>query len=170
MPYAKRIDLEPALLRDAPELAELHTAVAAHLTSIHGKGPWSSETTEKGVLFALRNMRVFVARRRGRIIATLRLTTKKPWAIDKSYFSRSSKPVYLLAMAVAPELQRQGLGRKCLEAVTQIARAWPADAIRLDAYHAKAGAGPFYAKCGYTEVGRVTYRNCPLIYYEQLLS
>jgi hypothetical protein len=50
-----------------------------------------------------------------------------------------------------------------------IAKAWPADAIRLDAYDAPAGAGDFYAKCGYQERGRVVYRNDPLIYYEQIL-
>jgi hypothetical protein len=51
----------------------------------------------------------------------------------------------------------------------RIARDWPADAIRLDAYDAPAGAGGFYATCGYTEVGRVRYRGTPLIYYELLL-
>src|ERR1035437_7340522 len=34
--------------------------------------------------------------------------------------------------------------------VERIAKAWPADAIRLDAYDAEAGAGPFYASCGWT--------------------
>jgi hypothetical protein len=48
--------------------------------------------------------------------------------------------------------------------------ATPADAIPLGAFDAKAGAGPFYARYGYTEVGRVTYRNAPLIYYELLLA
>jgi ribosomal protein S18 acetylase RimI-like enzyme len=52
----------------------------------------------------------------------------------------------------------------------RIARACGADAIRLDAYDATAGAGGFYAKCGFTEKGRVTYRNAPLIYYELLLA
>jgi hypothetical protein len=43
------------------------------------------------------------------------------------------------------------------------------DAIRLDAYDAEAGAGPFYAKCGFEERGRVVYKGDPLIYYELLL-
>jgi GNAT superfamily N-acetyltransferase len=170
MPRSLRIVLDLAAPADAAELASLHTEVAAYLTEVHGRGPWSNETTEKGVLFAIRNSRVFVARRRGRIIATLRLAAKKPWAIDRSYFSRSSKPLYLLAMAIAPDVQRRGIGRKCLDEASRIARAWPADAIRLDAYDAAAGAGPFYARCGFTEVGRATYRNCPLIYYELLLG
>ena len=118
----------------------------------------------------MRHSRVFIAQQDLRIIATLRLATKKPWAIDPTYFSKRKRPVYLLAMAVLPEMQRQGIGRRCLEQARQIAQAWPADAIRLDAYDAKAGAGPFYARCGYTEKGGRTYRNAPLIYYELLLN
>ena len=44
-----------------------------------------------------------------------------------------------------------------------------AAAIRLDAYDSTAGAGGFYARCGYREVGRVTYRGTALIYFESLL-
>jgi hypothetical protein len=33
-----------------------------------------------------------------------------------------------------------------------------------------AGSGSFYAKCGYREVGRVTYRSVPLRYFELLRS
>jgi GNAT superfamily N-acetyltransferase len=163
------INLHPAVPPDAPALARLHTAVAEHLTSLHGQGPWSAKTSERGVLSAMRNMDVFVARQGREIIATVRLATKKPWAIDRSYFSPCQRPLYLLSMAVIPARQRQGVGRRCLEEVKRIAKAWPADAICLDAYDAEAGAGSFYARCGYAEVGRVIYRNAPLIYYELLL-
>jgi GNAT superfamily N-acetyltransferase len=170
MPRSSQFSFKPAKAGDAPALAALHTAVANHLTLQHGRGPWSSGTSEKGVLYALRTSRIFVAREGAQIIATLRLTTKKPWAIDTSYFSACDQPLYLLAMAVAPSRQRQGIGKKCLQAVRPIAKAWSADAIRLDAYDAAAGAGPFYARCGFTEVGRASYRNTPLIYYEMLLG
>ena len=72
-------------------------------------------------------------------------------------------------MAVAPVLQRQGTGRRILEQAKAVAAAWPAEAIRLDAYDAAAGAAPFYSKCGFREVGRVTYRGVPLVYFELLL-
>ena len=165
-----RVHLQPATIEDAPALAALHNAVADHLTGLHGHGPWSSRTSEKGVLYAMRASQVFVAREGREIIATLRLATKKPWAIDTSYFTPCQRPLYLLAMAVTPAKQRRGIGRRCLEEAAKIARAWPADAIRLDAYDADAGAGGFYARCGYAEVGRATYRNTPLIYYELLLN
>jgi predicted N-acetyltransferase YhbS len=72
-------------------------------------------------------------------------------------------------MAVAPELQRQGIGRDLVREGLAVARTWPSQAIRLDAYDAAAGAGEFYAKCGFREVGRVTYRTVPLVYFELLL-
>jgi GNAT superfamily N-acetyltransferase len=165
-----RFSLEPATTDDAAALAALHTAVADDLTRRHGRGPWSSGTSEKGVLNAMRTSSVFVARAGVEIVATLRLATKKPWAIDTSYFAACDRPLYLLAMAVTPAKQRKGIGRRCMKAATRIAKAWPADAIRLDAYDAEAGAGAFYERCGYTEVGRAVYRNAPLIYYEFLLG
>src|SRR5439155_13369756 len=97
------------------------------------------------VLFEMRTGTVWVARRRSRIIATVRLSTRKPWSIDTKYFGACSRPLYLTAMAIDPPLQRKGLGRLCLAAVTKIARRWPADAIRLDAYDAPAGASGFYS-------------------------
>jgi GNAT superfamily N-acetyltransferase len=118
----------------------------------------------------MRHSKVFIARDQTEIIATLQLATKKPWAIDMSYFSPRRKSLYLLAMAVAPEKQRQGIGADCLKQAKQIAQEWPSDAIRLDAFDADAGAGPFYARCGWRERGRVTYRGVPLIYYELLLG
>lgn len=112
---------------------------------------------------------MLVARSGGRIVGTLRLATKKPWAIDRKYFTQVRRPVYLTDMAVDPAVQRTGIGRQLLEYAASVTRSWPADAIRLDSYDANAGAGPFYAKCGLREVGRVTYRGTPLIYFEMVL-
>jgi GNAT superfamily N-acetyltransferase len=72
--------------------------------------------------------------------------------------------LYLLAMAVAPTKQPCGIGTRVLKKSNRLPRRGRRDAIRLDAYDAEAGAGRFYARCGYTEVGRVSYRNTPLIY------
>jgi GNAT superfamily N-acetyltransferase len=157
---------------DAAELSALHTAVAEDLTRQFGQGFWSSGQTERGVLSNLRMprfSRILVARANRRIVGTLRLATKKPWAIDTAYFTAAARPLYLTGMAVRPDLQRKGVGRLLLKEAEALARAWPADAIRLDAFDAEAGAGPFYAKCGFREVARVTYKQDPLVYFELLL-
>lgn len=162
--------LQLATEDDAPALAALHAAVAAPPTAKFGEGHWSRPTTERGVLFAMRHAHVYVARRRGLPIATLTLATKKPWAIDRRYFTAVKRPLYLLSMAVDPALQRGGIGRQCVEQARAFAARWPADAIFLDAYDAEAGAGEFYRKCGFREVGRATYRHTPLVYFEWLIE
>jgi GNAT superfamily N-acetyltransferase len=164
-----RVKLKEAADTDASKIAELRSAVADTLTKHFGCGQWSGIATETGVRYDMRNSKVFVARHDDRLVATLRLTTKKPWAIDRTYFSTSERPVYLLSMAVTPDLQRQGVGKQCMEQIKEICRQWPADAIRLDAYDAPAGAGMFYAKCGFRNVGKAAYRGCPLLYFEWLI-
>ena len=157
---------------DAGALAALHRAVADDLTRRFGEGFWSSAPSERGILSNMRMptfSRILIARSNRRIVATLRLATKKPWAIDTAYFTAATRPLYLTGMAVHPDLQSQGIGRLLLKEAEAIARAWPADAIRLDAFDAAAGAGPFYAKCGFRELAHVTYKKDPLIYFEALL-
>jgi GNAT superfamily N-acetyltransferase len=94
------------------------------------------------------------------------METKKPWAIDLRYFTPVQKAMYLHDVNVAPDLQRSGIGRTLVARAGAVARSWPVDAIRLDAYDGPSGGGPFYKKCGFTEVGRAVYRGVPLVYFE----
>jgi len=158
-----------ATLADVAVIAALQNAVAGALTTRFGAGHWSSFVTERGAALALRHARVRVGRAGRRILTVLRLAPKKPWAIDVSYFTPVKRPLYLTGMAVSVAHQGQGLGRQALQDARAVARAWPADAIRLDAYDAAAGGGGFYAKCGFEGRGRIVYRGNPLTYYELLL-
>jgi ribosomal protein S18 acetylase RimI-like enzyme len=155
---------------ESAAVAGLRSAAARDLTHRYGAGHWSIEPSERGALADLRHAEVWVARDKRAIVGTFRLAAKKPWAIDRAYFTECRRPIYLTNMAVHPEFQRQGIGRRCLDHAIERVRGWPADAIRLDAYDAEAGAGGFYDKCGFREVGRVTYRSTRLVYYELLLN
>jgi len=48
-----KLSFSVATEADALALAALHTAVAEDLTRRFGRGPWSSATSERGVLFGL---------------------------------------------------------------------------------------------------------------------
>jgi GNAT superfamily N-acetyltransferase len=168
-PAAPPLDMLIATERDAVEIASLRTAVADDLSRQFGRGHWSSVVTANSVRRGMPHARLIVVRAAGVMVGTLRLATKKPWAIDRKYFADVAQPLYLTDMAVAPERQRQGVGRRLIAHAQDAARAWPAGSIRLDAYDSLAGAGPFYARCGFTEVGRVTYRGVPLTYFEWLV-
>src|SRR5689334_5476622 len=158
-----------ATLDDVAAIAGLQNAAAGALTARFGPGPWSTLVTERRAALAQRHARVRLGRDGRRILTVLRLATRKPWAIDGSWFTQVTRPLYLTGMAVAVGQQRQGLGRRALEDACAVAEAWPADAIRLDAFDADAGAGGFYARCGFTERGRVVYKGDPLVYFERIV-
>lgn len=158
-----------AKLDDVAAIAALQNAAAGALTARYGPGPWSALVSERGVAFAQRHARVRVGRDGRRIVTVLRLATRKPWAIDVSCFTPVKRPLYLTGMAVLPGHQGQGLGRMALEDACAVAVEWPADSIRIDAFAAEAGAGGFYARCGFTERGRVVYKGDPLVYFERLV-
>jgi GNAT superfamily N-acetyltransferase len=160
------ISFQFAIEADIAALLKLRLAVDADQARRFGDDRWWTTISEKSVARGLKSSRVLVARRRGLIIGALRMETKKPWAIDLRYFTPVRRAVYLHDVNVEPGLQRSGIGRKLVARAKTVARKWLVDAIRLDAYDGAAGGGPFYKKCGFTEVGRTVYRGVPLVYFE----
>jgi GNAT superfamily N-acetyltransferase len=152
---------------DAEEIAALRNSVNADLTRRFSLK--INNVTASGVLLDLRNGQLLVARYKVRIVGSLLLVKKKPWAIDVSYFTPATQPLYVRSMITAPELQRKGIGSRLIKAAIAAAKLSGADAVRLDAFDADHGAEGFYVKCGFAERGRTTYRNAPLVYFEWLL-
>ncbi len=158
-----------ATAADAAAIAALRNATADHLTARHGLGPWSGHCTARGVLAGMRDARILVTTDGALVAATLRLATRKPWAIDATRLTPVARRLYLTHMAVAPERQRRGVGRALLAAAGRAAREWGAQSIALDAFDHPAGAGGFYHRCGFRECGRATYRGAPLVYFEVMV-
>ncbi|MEO6993822.1 MAG: GNAT family N-acetyltransferase [Lacunisphaera sp.] len=166
-----QVKLQAATTEDAESIAALRNAISDDLTFKHGRGPWTAYRTTAAVLADLRNARLVVALHRGEVIASLKLSIAKLPAIDLGHFPKVTRPCYLSAIAVSPELQRQGIGRACLAQAAVLARREKADAIFLEAFdHPTAGVGPFFSKCGYRETGRATHRGIALVYYETSLG
>jgi GNAT superfamily N-acetyltransferase len=151
---------------DIPALLELQLAIDADQAERFGDDRYTTTISEKSIARSLKSSRMVVATRRGRIVGTVRMETKKPWAIDLNYFTPACTAVYLHNVNVNPTLQRTGIGRQLMEYVKQVAKDWPVAAIRLDAYDGPAGGGPFYSKCGFKKLGHAIYRGVPLVYYE----
>ena len=151
---------------DAAAIAAVRVAAADRLTRDFGDGHWSAHTNDAAVARDIKAATVLVARDGETIVGTLTLQTKRPWAIDPQFFTPCPKPLYLVNMAVSPERQRSGIGRALLREALSEARAFSAHALRLDAYHAPAGSGEFYRRCGYIAVGEKSYRGVPLLYFE----
>ena len=156
--------------RDAPALVAMQNRVNEDLSLRYPGGPWQPNATERGMLFGMKHAKVLLALRGSEIAGMLRLQTKKPWAIDIAYFTPAKKAIYLTGMAVDPGFQGKGVGSAMLVEAVRVARDWPADAIRLDAYDREGGAGRFYARNGFVHRGRAVYRNNPLVYFEMVFS
>jgi len=164
-----QIQLRPAQPADVPALVELRAVAAAALTIRHGRGPWSAISTERGIYWEMKTATVFAICEDRLVVGCVRVGTRKPWAIDPEYFTHCARPLYLTSMIIVPEKQGCGVGRACLVEMEKMARCWAADYLRLDAYDAPAGAGGFYRRCGFVEVGRASYRGTPLVYLEKPL-
>jgi GNAT superfamily N-acetyltransferase len=164
-----RLSFAVASLTDASLVAVLRGRAAHDLTLRFGPGHWSGEATASGVVAGMMDSRVIFARRGTAVVATYRLSAVRPWAMHDACFTSCQQPLYLTDMAVLPDLQGRGIGRRCLAHAVRCARQWPANAIRLDAYDAAAGAGLFYEKCGFQKVVRLIHRGVPLVYYERLI-
>lgn len=162
-----RISVRLAVAADIPSIVTVRIAAAEDLTARFGGGHWSGHASERGVAWDLRQGKVLVASRGRSIVGTLKIGTRKPWAIDPSYFTKARRPWYLTNMAVHPKQQRLGIGSALVRECVRLVGVWGGDAVWLDAYDdPQVGAGPFYQKCGFREVGRKTYRVTPLVYYE----
>jgi GNAT superfamily N-acetyltransferase len=175
-----KLTISEATANDVAEILALRLAVSSGMQERFGDHRWSPPISEGSVLRLFKGprtrkadgatlIRILVGRSRGEIVALTRIQTKKPWAFDLKYFKAGANAVYLGDVEVSPMCQGQGFGTQLMAAAVDAARAWPADAVRTSAYDGAAGAGPFYAKCGFREMGRVTYRTTPMIYFEMIL-
>jgi predicted N-acetyltransferase YhbS len=153
---------------DVKALAALRAAIAQDMTGRFGEGAWSAVPSKVTVMKQMRASRVLVARRESKVVGTVRLATAKPLAFDSSAFTPVSQALYVLGLAVAPQMRNRGLGRALMDAAKEAASSSGMDALWLDAYDHEAGAGPFYAKCGFRHVGNTSRNNQSLLYYEWL--
>jgi GNAT superfamily N-acetyltransferase len=157
-----KLTIDEATQSDVAEILALRLAVGARMQERYGDDRWAPPINEGGVLRLFKGPRkrksdgetlskILVGKIRGEIVALTRMQTKRPWAFDLKYFTAGAKAVYLGDVEVSPKWQGQGFGTQLMAAAVDHARAWSVDAVRTSAYDGAAGAGPFYAKCGFRD-------------------
>jgi GNAT superfamily N-acetyltransferase len=165
------VSISVAKRNEAGALVALRTAVAQGMTEQFGVGHWSARPGKAEVVRQLRASQVLVARRDGEIIGTVRLMRASfPAAVDTRAFTPVAEAFYAFGLAVAPHCRGAGIGRRLMEAAKQAARTRGAQALWLDAYEHRAGAGDFYVKCGFRMVGRTNLGDVPLLWFEWLTA
>jgi GNAT superfamily N-acetyltransferase len=160
------ITISRADIKEARALTALRTAVARDMTERFGGGPWSALPNRMVVIRQMRASHVLVARRYDEIIGTVRLAFANTAVFDARMFTPVDTALYVLGLAVSPGSRGRGIGSRIMSVAKEVARSWPAQALWLATYDNSAGAGRFYRKCGFREVGPGVFDDLPLTYYE----
>ncbi len=164
------VRLRQAGLDNLKPVRSILVAAADDLTARFGEGHWSGVRTIATLQKYAGSGTLYVIEADAIVVGTLRLTDLKIGFYRNAWFARPKDPAgYLLDMAVSPDRQHRGLGRRAMEQAERLARQGGLRAIRLDAYQGPAGAGGFYRKCGYDLVHKGEMRGVALEYFEKLL-
>ena len=170
MKGAKDLRCRLATATDAAQIRAVRSAAAEDLTRRFGSGHWSQVSGVRTIRKHLADETTWAGEQSGELVATLRLTEAKIGFYRSAWFANpKSIARYLMHMAVSPDHQGFGCGTALLAEIEKVASKLGAECVRLDSYDAPAGAGPFYAKAGYTRVHSGEVNGVPLLYWEKLL-
>lgn len=106
----------------------------------------------------IRKKEVYLGRMNGKPVGTATFDTKPPWYYtEPGYAGKFTGPdepaIYLTALAVLPQDQKQGFAGRLLQFVEEKARASGANWLRLDCRSEVPDLVNFYEKRGFSKVG-----------------
>jgi GNAT superfamily N-acetyltransferase len=167
---ASMVSLRKASADDIKLVRATLAAAAADLVTRFGPGHWSTVRSAESLRKYAGNGVLYIIEADSLAVGALQLTTRKIGFYREEWFApRQGTVGYLLDMAVHPDHQQRGIGRRSMELVEGLAQLAGLRAIRLDAYRGSVGAGTFYKKCGYASVHKGEMRGVPLEYFEKML-
>jgi ribosomal protein S18 acetylase RimI-like enzyme len=129
--------LRPATAGDADQLARLFAILGYPCTAAEARGRVAKLENEA-------DQRLLVAERDGMLLGML--------ALDFMYYlPLGATSCRVVALAIAPEAQRQGIGRWLLREAEGLARQAGAARIELTSAGHRQEAHEFYRQCGYED-------------------
>jgi ribosomal protein S18 acetylase RimI-like enzyme len=166
------MNIAVATIRQLSAVKRLYTAVTGHLRR-SGISQWDrfypnrwviGQDLKRGQLFAVLQGDTCV----GAVVVNERQNTQYA---GLAWRDQTGKPAVIHRLAVHPEFQGQGIGKRLLHYAEELARAQGSTSIRLDAYTANPTAIRMYERAGYTTVGCIRYplRKHPYECFEKLL-
>ena len=133
----------PDLVRINATVQELHHSAEPHLYGPHRAAPIEDFFRD---WLESENNETWIAERDGHCLGYLTCVVQRR---DATPFSPPRAHLYVDALAVSPEAQRQGVGRTLMRHAESRARELGLDRVRLDVRNANPKAIGFYEALGY---------------------
>jgi ribosomal protein S18 acetylase RimI-like enzyme len=167
------MEIVQLMKEDRGSLSALYRAVAADLRR-DGVNQWDRFYPNRFVIGGdVRRGTVFGIRNEGRIIGAVVVDRRQsgkysglPWS------DRAGDPACIHRLAVHPDFQGQGMGKKLLRFAEEQARGAGGTSIRLDVFTGNPAAVGMYRRAGYAEVGTIRFpmRKVPYLCFEKSLG
>ena len=158
--------LTKATSADFAAVCELYQAVCAVMEkSPSPQWVWGEYPNEKFLQASLDAGTLYVAKEGDALLAAVTIDT----TFDEEYASVNwlfgVKPGAFHRLAIAPDQQGKGLGKRIIADVCDILRSQSCDTLRIDTYENNLAAQKVYSRIGMRKAGEVRFFHRPLAFY-----
>ncbi|MED4600812.1 GNAT family N-acetyltransferase [Paenibacillus validus] len=158
--------------QDHKSVMHLYKAVTSHLRE-NGIYQWDRFYPNRFVIHNdLKNGCLFGVKQDGAVIAAVVVDEKQSSKyLQVNWQDRQGKAACIHRLAVHPDYQGMGLGKKLLQFAEQYTLTQGCSSIRLDVYSANETALAMYTRAGYMHTGAVQFpfRSTPYYCFEKIL-
>ena len=152
-----RLEIKRASASDLPSVWGIVKTCSKWLSD-RGLNHWAKYYTEEMVTKMIERKEVYLGLANGRVAATVTLDTRPPkYYQEPGYGERFTNPtdpaVYMTALAVLPEEQKQGFAGQLIQAVEDKAREKNVKWLRLDCRVEVPGLISLYERRGFKKLG-----------------
>ncbi len=164
--------LQQARMSDLPALCQFYEAVSAHMEA-NGQRQWhwGAYPNEEVLVDSIKAGTLYRLYDEKGIVAAVTADTVMDENYAKANWLLGVHPGFFHRLAVRPDMQGEGLGRKALEDVETLLRAEGCDSLRCDTYVDNSSALRFYALNGMRTAGKIMIpqRPKPFVCFEKAL-
>ncbi|RDI41364.1 GNAT family N-acetyltransferase [Falsibacillus pallidus] len=166
------MEIQPLSREDKKDVLTLFSEVTKDL-KLNGIDQWDFFYPNRFLIEGdLKRSQMYGMKNDGKLIGIIVLEDRGSKKHDHIDWQIKGSAAWIHRLAVHPDYQGQGLGKRLLVFAEKFAQQKGHDCLRLDVYSANPGAVRLYEKAGYVYRGQIQYpmRKQPYLCYEKTLS
>ncbi|MCY6959140.1 GNAT family N-acetyltransferase [Clostridium brassicae] len=166
------MEIIQATEKDLQSVLDLMSNVVENLSK-KGIFQWDSSYPNRDIFLKdIKNHSLYVIKDNNSYLGTITLNEEQaPEYCNVDWLTSNKKTLVIHRLAVSPNYQGKGIGRKLIDFAEQLGHKKNYDSIRLDAFSKNLNSVNFYEKCGYIKTGEVYfgYQTSPFPCFEKIL-